>query len=417
MQTTFIPVNDPLLDGNEKKYLAECIETGWISSEGPFVQRLEAGVAQRVGRKHGITVCNGTAALDVAVAALQLGTGDEVILPTFTIISCAEAIVRAGATPVVVDSDPLTWNMNPEQVAEKITPRTRAIMVVHIYGLPVDMDPILALAARHGLKIIEDAAEVIGQTYRSQRSVASGQQSEVSSPWSVVSGQQSAVSGQFSAVSGPWSVVRGQQPAKPCGSFGDISTLSFYPNKHITTGEGGMVLTDDPVLAERCRSLRNLCFQKKRFVHEELGWNFRMSNLQAALGVAQLERLDEFIARKRRMGSLYHEGLRTVPWLELPLPRTDYAENIYWVYGLVLKDDVPFDAEEAMRRLAAAGVGTRPFFWPMHEQPVFRKQGMFVNESCPVAERLARRGFYVPGGLALTDAQIESVVSRVRRLA
>lgn len=178
-----------------------------------------------------------------------------------------------------------------------------------------------------------------------------------------------------------------------------------------------MVLTDDPALAERCRSLRNLCFQKKRFVHDELGWNFRMSNLQAALGVAQLERLDEFIARKRRMGALYYEALRGVSWLELPLPRTDYAENIYWVYGLVLKDEVAFDAEEAMRRLAAAGVGTRPFFWPMHEQPVFRKQGLFVSESCPVAERLARRGFYIPGGLALTDAQIESVVSIVRGLA
>lgn len=166
MKQNFIPVNQPLLDGNEKKYLAECIETGWISSEGPFVRRLEEGMAQRVGRAHGIAVCNGSAALDVAVAALRLGPGDEVILPSFTIISCAQAIVRAGATPVVVDSDPRTWNMNPDQVAERITPRTRAIMVVHIYGLPVDMDPILALAQKHGLKIIEDAAEAIGQTCR-----------------------------------------------------------------------------------------------------------------------------------------------------------------------------------------------------------------------------------------------------------
>jgi perosamine synthetase len=402
MNEKFIPVNEPLLDGNEKQYLAECVETGWISSEGPFVHRLEEGVAQRVGRRFGIAVCNGTAALEVAVAALELGEGDEVILPTFTIISCAEAIVRAGATPVVVDSDPLTWNINPKQVAGKITPRTRAIMVVHIYGLPVDMDPILALAAKHGLKIIEDAAEAIGQTYRSQRSVASD--------------QKSGVSGQSSEVSGQRSDFRSQRSEKACGSFGDISTFSFYPNKHITTGEGGMVLTDDPVLAERCRSLRNLCFQKKRFVHEELGWNFRMSNLQAALGVAQLERLDEFIALKRRMGALYYEGLRAVPWLELPLPCTDYAENIYWVYGLVLKDDAPFDAEEAMRRLAVAGVGTRPFFWPMHEQPVFRRRGMFASEECLVAERLARRGFYIPSGLALSDEQIESVIQAVRGL-
>ena len=162
----FVPVNEPLLDGNEKKYLAECIDTGWISSEGPFVHRLEEGMAQRVGRKFGITVSNGSVALDVAIAALKLGAGDEVILPSFTIISCATAIIRAGATPVVVESDPVTWNMDVTRIAERITPRTRAIMVVHIYGLPVDMDPILALAAQHGLKVIEDAAEVIGQTYR-----------------------------------------------------------------------------------------------------------------------------------------------------------------------------------------------------------------------------------------------------------
>jgi perosamine synthetase len=374
----FIPVNEPLLDGNEKKYLTECIDTGWISSEGPFVQKFEEGLASRVGRKFGISVCNGSVALDVAVTALGIGRGEEVILPSFTIISCAAAIVRAGATPVVVDSDPVTWNMDVNQVAAKITPRTKAIMVVHIYGLPVDMDPILALAQKHGLKIIEDAAELIGQTYRSRRSEVEGQRSE-----------------------------------RACGSFGDISTFSFYPNKHITTGEGGMVLTDDAKLAERCRSLRNLCFQKKRFVHEELGWNFRMSNIQAALGVAQLERLDQFVARKREIGRRYDALLKNVPGLQLPLPATDYAGNIYWVYGVVLQDEVPFDAEEAMKRLAAQGVGTRPFFWPMHEQPVFHKMGLFQNERLPVSERLARRGFYVPSGLAINAEQSGQVVNVV----
>lgn len=370
MTEPFIPVNEPVLDGNEKRYLAECIDTGWISSEGPFVQRLEEGMARQTGRQHGIAVANGSVALDVAVTALGLGPGDEVILPTFTIISCAAAIVRAGATPVVVDSDPHTWNMDPGDVAAKITTRTKAIMVVHIYGLPVDLDPILALAAQHGLKIIEDAAEVIGQTYQ----------------------------------------------GKPCGSFGDISTFSFYPNKHVTTGEGGMVLTDDAKLAGRCRSLRNLCFQKKRFVHEELGWNFRMSNLQAALGVAQLERLDEFVTKKRWLGQRYNELLQGLSGVCLPLPEMPGAQNIYWVYGLVLDDEVPFDAEEAMRRLAAAGVGTRPFFWPMHEQPVFRQMGMFEGVTCPVAERLARRGFYLPSGLALTEAQLVRVADALRGL-
>jgi perosamine synthetase len=235
-------------------------------------------------------------------------------------------------------------------------------MVVHIYGLPTDMDPILALAREHGLKVIEDAAEMHGQTY--------------------------------------WQ--------RPCGSFGDISTFSFYPNKHITTGEGGMLVTDDPRLAERCRSLRNLCFKaEQRFVHDELGWNFRMSNLQAALGVAQLERLDEFVVRKRRMGGRYTELLVDTAAAQLPLPAAKYADNIYWVFGVVLDDDVDMDAREAMQQLAKRGIGTRPFFWPMHEQPVFQKMGLFAGERYPVAERIARRGFYLPSGLALTDEQIE----------
>jgi perosamine synthetase len=353
-----IPVNEPLLNGNEKRYLCECVETGWVSSEGPFVKRLEEGVAQRVGRKFAVAVCNGSAALDLAVAALRLGRGDEVILPTFTIISCAQSVVRAGATPVVVDIDPATWNMDLDLVADKITSRTKAIMVVHIYGMPVDMDPVLALARQHGLKVIEDSAEAMGQAYK----------------------------------------------GRLCGGMGDLSTFSFYPNKHLTTGEGGMVLTDDPDLAARCRSMQNLCFQKKRFVHEELGWNFRISNVQAALGVAQLERLDEFIEIKRNMGRRYTELLKDVRGLQLPVPSTPFAQNIYWVFGVVLADDLEFDAEEAMKRLGARGIGTRPFFWPMHEQPVFRKMG------------LARRGFYLPSGLALTAEQMECVAQAVKEL-
>lgn len=368
---SFVPVNEPVLDGNEEKYLVDCVRSGWISSEGPYVARFEEGLAARVGRRHGIAVANGSVALDVAVAALGLGVGDEVILPAFTIVSCAAAVVRAGAVPVLADCDPLTWNLDPEMVRARITPRTRAIMVVHIYGLPTDMEPILALAREHGLKVIEDAAEMHGQTCRQ----------------------------------------------RPCGSFGDISTFSFYPNKHITTGEGGMLVTDDPQLAERCRSLRNLCFKaEQRFVHDELGWNFRMSNLQAALGVAQLERLDEFVARKRRMGTRYTELLAGTAGLQLPLPATEYAENIYWVFGVVLDDDVDMDARAAMQRLAQQGIGTRPFFWPMHEQPVFQKMGLFAGERHPVAERIARRGFYLPSGLALTDGQIERSTTALREM-
>jgi perosamine synthetase len=366
-----IPVNDVLLDGNEKAYLNQCIDSGWISSEGPFVRQFEEQFASRVGRRYGVAVSNGSVALQAAATAMELTAGDEVILPSFTIISCAAAILRTGATPILVDSDPQTWNIDVGQMEKRITPRTKAIMVVHTFGLPVDMDPLLAIAQRRGLRILEDAAEMHGQAYR----------------------------------------------GRPCGSFGDASIFSFYPNKHVTTGEGGMVVTDDAALAERCRSLRNLCFEpKKRFVHSELGWNFRMTNLQAALGVAQLERLDEFVARKRRMGCRYTQRLAHLSKLQLPLCRTDYAENIYWVYGIVLGDELPFDAEELMRNLGVKGIGTRPFFWPMHEQPVFQKMGLFAGESYPVAERLARRGFYIPSGIGLTDEQMDRVIEVMKEI-
>jgi perosamine synthetase len=326
-------------------------------------------MAALAGRRHGIAVTNGSAALECAVHALGIGPGDEVIMPTFTIISCAAAVVRAGATPVLVDSDPTTWCMDVAQVEGRITPRTRAVLAVHIYGLPVDMDPLLAICERHGLLLIEDAAEAHGLNYRD----------------------------------------------RPCGSFGDISIFSFYPNKHVTTGEGGMIVADDAALAEKCRSLRNLCFQPgRRFVHEELGWNLRMSNLQAAVGVAQLERLHKHVERKREIGARYTAGLQGIPGLELPTARTTYADNGYWVYGVVLDDAADFDAEVLARRLATREIGTRPFFWPMHEQPVFRRQGLFVGERHPVSERLARRGLYLPSGLGLTPNQQTKVIAAVR---
>lgn len=360
----FIPVNTPVLDGNEQKYLAECIDTGWISSEGPFVGRFEKLFAEKVGRKHGIAVTNGTAAIDAVVEAVGIMAGDEVIVSTFTIISCVNQIVRAGAVPVLVDCDPITFNMNVSQIEDKITPRTKAIMVVHIYGLPVDMEPVLVVAKKYDLKVIEDSSEVLGLTYF----------------------------------------------GKPCGSFGEISTFSFYPNKHITTGEGGMIATDDDQLAEECRSLRNLCFQpNRRFVHERLGWNLRMTNLQAAVGVAQLERLDEFVERKRNIGRRYNELLAGLPGVQLPLAKTDAAENIYWVYSLVLNESKEISAEKVIGQLDAKGIGCRPFFYPLNQQPVLRKQGLFHGETYPVAEKLYQRGFYIPSGLALTEENIDLV--------
>lgn len=363
-------VNEPKLDGNEKKYLVECINTGWISFEGPFVKRFEQEMAGLVERKYAVAVSNGSAALETAILALELGRGDEVIMPSFTIISCAAPIVRVGAKPVLVDSNPYTWNMKVEDIEAKITKNTKAIMVVHIYGLPVDMEPVLDIAQRYGLRVIEDAAEAHGQTYR----------------------------------------------GKPCGSFGDISIFSFYPNKHITTGEGGMVLTNDVELAERARNVRNLFFEKKRYLHEELGYNFRMTNLQAAVGCAQLERIKETLEKKRHIGKVYSELLRDVDGIQLPVTQTDYADNVYWVYGIVLKDSVRMDADEMMNRLGEEGIGTRGFFWGMHEQPVFKKIGLFHGESYPVAERLARRGLYLPSGLTLDDEQQAYVAGKVKNI-
>ncbi len=368
---SFIPVNEPLLNGNEKKYLCECIDTGWISSEGPFVKEFEQKMSARVGRRYGISVSNGTAALEVAVQALGIGEGDEVIMPTFTIISCAMAVTKVGATPVFVDSDMYTWNMKADEIEAKITIKTKAVMMVHLYGLPAEVDKISALARKYHLKLIEDAAEMHGQTF----------------------------DGKF------------------CGSFGDISIFSFYPNKHITTGEGGMVVTDDEKLAEKCRMLRNLCFKKDmRYVHDEISDNYRFTNLQAAVGLAQLERLDEFIGRKREMGRYYTEHFKGVEGLILPMERTAYAENIYWVYGLVLDSSIHADNREIQKMLSDEGIGTRTFFWCMHEQPVYRKKGMFLEEWYPNAEYLARKGFYIPSGLALTKKQMDSVIEKVLRV-
>jgi perosamine synthetase len=359
-----IPVNRPLFHGNEEKYLAECIRTGWISSEGPFVRDLEEKMAGKSGRQFGIAVSSGSAALDIAVAAIGIEAGDEVIMPTFSIISPAFSILRTGGIPVLIDSEPETWTINVQDIETRITLRTKAILVVHIYGLPVDMDPILAICKKYQLRLIEDAAEMHGQTYK----------------------------------------------GKPCGSFGDISIFSFYPNKLITAGEGGMVLTDDPELAEKCRKLRNLGFEEKgrRFVHKEMGWNYRMTNMQAALGVAQLEFWDEHIARKKEIGKRYREGLSSLKGCSLQVAGRPYAENIYWVFGIVA------DSEEQCNRMTTYlnenGVGTRPFFWCMHEQPVFISRGLFKGENYPVAETLARSGFYIPSGLGTSDNELDEVI-------
>jgi perosamine synthetase len=365
-----IPVSEPLLGEQASKYVHECMQTSWISSEGRFIQEFESQWANYCGMEHGVAVSNGTTALQVAVACLGLEPGDEIIMPSFTIISCALAAVEVGALPVLVDSDPRTWCMAVDQIEEKITPRTRSIMPVHMYGHPVDMDPILELARKYNLIVIEDAAEAHGAEYKGRK----------------------------------------------IGGLGDLSCFSFYANKIITTGEGGMVLARNADHAEKLRSLRNLSFRKdRRFYHTELGHNYRLTNLQAAIGVAQVEQIENHLAKKRWMGKLYTEKLKHLPQISLPVEEP-WAKNVYWMYGLVLTDDVPYDAEEFARRLKNEGVDTRPFFVGMHEQPVFQQKGMFIGERYPVAERLARRGLYLPSGLTITEAQIETVSAAVRKV-
>jgi perosamine synthetase len=363
----FVPVNTPKFSGNEKKYLIDCIDSGWISSEGPYVKKFEENFAKFCDRKYAVAVTNGTIAIDIALRALDLPRGSEVILPSFTIISCIHEIVNSGLKPVFVDSSLETWNMDVNQIEEKITPNTSAIMAVHIYSFPVEMDKVISLAKKYNLKIIEDAAEMHGQTYN----------------------------------------------GNICGSFGDISTFSFYANKHITTGEGGMILTNNKDYYEKILSLRNLCFTKeKRFYHTHLGTNARMTNIQAALGVAQLENIDAIVKRKREIGQLYNNLLvKNEKFTTLP-SKMPYADNIYWVYGLLLKDSS--NMIKIIDFLNKNGVGNRPFFYPLHKQPVLKEFNN--NLSLPNSEILSENGFYIPSGLGITDKEIEYVSQKLNQI-
>jgi len=392
-----IPVNEPLIGEKELQYVTDCLKSGWISSAGKYIEEFEEKWADYCGMKYGIAVSNGTVALQVAVKCLNLKSGDEVIIPTFTIISCALAVAYNGGKPVLVDADPKSWTMDVSQIEAKITSKTKAIMPVHIYGHPCDMEPIWKLAEKYDLVVIEDAAEAHGAEYRSTSRVHS----------SPLAGEDKGEGTKGGMESGQW---------LKAGSLGDISCFSFYANKIITTGEGGMILTDDEKLAERAKSIRNLCFKKeRRFYHTELGNNFRFTNLQAAIGLAQLERIEELIEKKRWIGRTYSERLKDIPELTLPVEE-HWAKNVYWMYGVVLDESTGMDAKEFANRLGEQGIDTRPFFLGMHEQPVFHKMGLFKDEHYPVAERIARQGLYLPSGLTLTEKEIDKVSISVRFL-
>ena len=362
-----IPVNVPLVDGKEKELLVSCIETGWISSDGPYVNEFEEKFSTYLGARYGVAVCNGTAALEVALYAAGIGMGDEIIMPSFTIISCAVAALRLGAVPVLVDINNDTWNMDVTQIENKITSRTKAIMAVHMYGHPCDMNHIMEIAGRNDLTVVEDASQVHGATYDGRK----------------------------------------------CGNIGHVAAFSFYANKIITTGEGGMVITSDTKMAERAKSYRNLCFRTdRRFYHTDLGENFRMTNLQAAIGVAQMERIDEFVSIKRRLGERYLTGLGKIPGIKTQVEKP-LARMVYWMYSIEITQDAGFDAETMMVALGKKGVGTRPFFLGLHEQPVLLERGLFKGEKYPITERSARYGLYLPSSLGLSEKNIDKVISVV----
>ena len=339
---------------------------------GKSLINFEKAVCKYLKVKYCIGVGNGTDALILSLKSIGIEKGDEVIVPVNSFVASAAAVVECGAVPVLVDVDPRTWNMNVHEVEKKITKKTKVIIAPHIYGLPIDMDPLIKIAKKYKLKIIEDAAEVLGLKYKN----------------------------------------------RACGSFGDISTFSFYANKHITTGEGGMIATDDKYLSERCKSLRNLCFNnKRRFLHYELGWNHRLTNLQSAIGLAQLEKITSFVKKKRKIGDYYLKELATLEkFLYLPLKNNDYAKNIYWVFGIVLKKNIKISIKKLMLLLKKKGIETRNFFWPLHQQPILKKMGYFKNKKFKHSEYLSKNGLYLPTGLSLTLNQQKYVIKTLKKI-
>ncbi|WP_298234020.1 DegT/DnrJ/EryC1/StrS aminotransferase family protein [uncultured Azohydromonas sp.] len=356
-----IPVYQPDLSGNEKAYVNECLDTSWISSRGRFVGEFENRFASRIGVAHAASVCNGTVALHLALLALGLGPGDEVIVPTLTYIASVNAITYTGATPVFADSEARGWQLDPADVERHITPRTRAIMPVHLYGQSCDMDALTALARKHRLFVIEDCAEAFGTLYKGRH----------------------------------------------VGTFGDISTFSFFGNKTITTGEGGMVVTNDKTLAERCRHYKGQGLAAHReYWHDVVGYNYRMTNIAAAIGLAQLERADEFIVAKRALAARYRDALAGLP-LEFQAELTETVHS-YWMVSVLTR--TPEHREGLREHLAAAGIETRPLFFPVHTMPMYDRH----YRRHPVAEDLAWRGINLPSWPGLKDEDVACIASAAR---
>jgi perosamine synthetase len=360
-----IPVFAPWLSENVRRYVLDCVDSGWISSLGQYVGRFERDFAAFCEASHAVATSNGTTALHLCLAALDIGPGDEVLVPDLTFVSTANVVRFTGATPVLVDSEPRTWGMDPVDARRKITPRTRAIIPVHLYGHPVDLDPLVALAAEHGLDIVEDAAEAHGARYKGRR----------------------------------------------VGALGRIGAFSFYGNKILTTGEGGMVVTNDPKLAERATFLRDHAMDpRRRYYHPEIGFNYRMTNIQAAIGCAQLEQVDAILARRKVIADAYETGLAGIPGLTPP-PAEPWAESVHWMYSVLVEPEFQTSRDAVIAGLRARGVDSRPFFVPLHQMPPYRLDAPF-----PVSTSLSERGINLPSGTGLSLEEIATVCAALRAL-
>lgn len=353
-----ISIAAPLLGGNELAYVTDCIKTNWISSQGKYVRLFEDLFSEFHHNYPALAVSNGTVALHLALVALGIGESDEVIVPDLTFAASANAVIYTGATPVLVDIDPDSWNIDVDKVEVLITPKTKAIMPVHLYGNPCNMDAIMALAKRYNLFIIEDCAEALGSYYKGQ----------------------------------------------PVGIFGDAATFSFYGNKTITTGEGGMIVFKDKAVAERAAMLRDHGMKKtRRYWHEEVGYNYRLTNLQAAIGVAQFERLEDFVSAKRRIAKAYNEVLSVSNYFQLPTEDLN-SVNSYWLYTCLIKPSAPFDRDELMNYLNTMGVETRPVFYPLHIMPPYTEFGRVENLGC--SRHISQCGISLPSSVNLTEVEV-----------
>ncbi len=371
MKKKIIPVSSPLITKKDANAVYKVVKSGWVSSNGKEILEFEKKLAKFVNRKYACAVSSGTAALEIAVKSLNLKKNDEVIMPAFTIISNAISIIKNEAKPVLIDTDIKTWNIKIEDIENKITKKTKALMIPHIYGFPCDMDRITKLCKKYRLYLIEDAAEMIGQEYK----------------------------------------------GKPCGSFGNISTFSFYANKHITTGEGGMIFTNSLKLYNKFKLLKNLNFGKTdRFNHSEISWNYRLTNMQASLGLSQFKRINKIIKKKRFIGDFYFNKFKNNNKIIVQPNKLDYAKNIYWIYGIILKNKDKKYRKNFQKKLLNKRIDTRPFFYPMHKQDIFIKKGYFKNENYPCSEFFSSNGFYIPSGLNLTIKQLNYIADTINNL-